>query len=467
MQIHANQTGKFSMKAQKKMQNEDRALENKLNSKIATPNLSDEGPFPFKPLIFGSLAAAFEWYDYALFGYFATIIATQFFPNVDPTLAILSSFSVFATGFIMRPLGAVFFGYIGDRVGRKYALGSSLIMMALPTTLLSFLPTYEMIGFWAPVLLVILRLLQGLAVGGNYGGSFIFTIENAPQSKKGLAGSLASFGTLAGLLLGSGAATLLSSVLSEADMARFGWRIPFFFGILSGIIGLAIRNYVVEENPKVSNKSLEQSPIGDVIQNHSSALLKAITIILLDGVGIYINFVFMTTYATTFLKMATDYVMLINTVTMFILVATIPAFGYLTDIFRTKQLKKDPSCKKIKNPVLNFACLTYLLGSIPLFWWLVEGRSFEALWALQILFAIAMGAVYGSVPVTISQSFPRSIRYTASGLSFNLSVALFGGTSPLLATLLIHETGDFLIPAYILTFVGFLCFIVLRRIRNY
>lgn len=437
--------------------------------KLVTPpnNQSNimEKDFPIKPLVFGSLAAAFEWYDYALFGYFAAIIANQFFPTTDPNTAILSSFAVFATGFAMRPLGAIFFGYIGDRVGRKYALGASLIMMALPTTLLGLLPTYAMIGIWAPILLVILRLFQGLAVGGNYGGSFIFTIENAPASKKGFAGSLASFGTLAGLLLGSGAATLLSALLSEADMTRFGWRIPFFLGSLSGLIGLAIRHYINEDNSQPDNNPLQQTPVQDILHNHISGIVKAMTIIMLDGVGIYIAFVFMTTFATVFLNMPLDSVMLINTATMFVLVAAIPCFGWLADTLRMHSLKRDPSGETIGNPVLTGACYAYIMCSIPLFWWLIDSCSLEALWTFQLVFAIAMGAVYGSVPVTIAQSFPRNVRYTASGLSFNISVALFGGTAPLLATALIKQTDILMIPAFMLTLVGILSLIAVRKTK--
>jgi MHS family proline/betaine transporter-like MFS transporter len=417
--------------------------------------------FPLKPLIFGSLAAAFEWYDYALFGYFAAIIGSQFFPSKDPSLSLLSSFAVFATGFAMRPLGAVLFGHIGDRVGRKYALAASLIMMALPTTLLSFLPTYDMIGIWAPILLVFLRLLQGMAVGGNYGGSFIFTIENAPPHQKGFAGSLASFGTLAGLLLGSGAATHLSSLLNADQMALYGWRIPFFLGSLSGLIGLLIRRLASHDHLSSNKTTLAtQTPLQEIVPHHLGSILQAMVIIMLDGVGVYVAFVFMTTYATSFLKMPMESVLMINTVTMGILVAAIPFFGWLGDRLRGL------TGKNTGNPVLVGACLVYLFLSIPLFWYLIETRTLSALWALQIVFAIAMGAVYGVIPVTVAGSFPKAIRYTASGLSFNISVALFGGTAPLLVTSLINKTGVLMVPAFMLSLVGLLSLIAVKTTKE-
>ena len=299
----------------------------------------------------------------------------------------------------------------------------------------------------------------------DYGGSFIFTIENAPSNKKGLAGSLASFGTLAGLLLGSGAATLLTALLSETDMARFGWRIPFFLGSLSGLIGLAIRHYVVEEHSQTDKDSLQQAPLQDILQHHMSGIVKAMSIIMLDGVGIYIAFVFMTTFATAFLNMPLDSVMLINTVTMFALVAAIPCFGWLADRLRMRKLEQDPSGNTLGNPVLTGACYAYIFLSIPLFWWLIGTCSLQALWAFQLVFALAMGAVYGSVPVTIAQSFPRNVRYTASGLSFNISVALFGGTAPLLATALIKQTDILMIPAFMLTIVGIVGLIAVRKTK--
>jgi MHS family proline/betaine transporter-like MFS transporter len=419
--------------------------------------------FPIKPLVFGALAAAFEWYDYALFGYFATIIGTQFFPNMDASDSILSIFLVFATGFLMRPMGAILFGYVGDRVGRKYALGASLILMALPTALLGLLPTYERIGVWAPVLLVVFRMLQGLAVGGNYGGSYIFTIENAPLSKKGFAGSLASFGTLGGLLLGSGAVTLLSNLLSQEDLHQFGWRIPFILGSLSGLVGIAIRRFVKEDTVVAQKSNLKQTPIQQIFKNHLADVIKAMTIIMLDGVGIYILFVFMTTYASSFLSMPLESVLFINTVTMGILVGVIPIFGWLGDRMRMKTLQENPLQPVKGNPLLVGASCAFIFLSPPLYWWLIETQSTTALWCLQIVFAITMGAVYGAVPITISQSFPRNVRYTASGLSFNLSVALFGGTAPFIVTTLIKQTNILMIPAVIISLVGILSLIAVRK----
>ncbi len=401
-----------------------------------------------KPLLFGSLATAFEWYDYALFGYFAKIISQQFFPSADPITSLLSTFAVFASGFAMRPLGAIFYGYIGDRVGRKYALAASLLTMAAPTTLLGLLPTYESIGIWASVGLVLIRLFQGLAVGGNYGGSFIFVIENVPVHRQGFAGSLASFGTLGGLFLGSGAATLMTAMMSTENLESFGWRIPFLLGSLSAVVGLAIRNYVSEQH---SQPSKDQLPIREVLTHHRASLLRSMGIILLDGVGVYVLFVFMTTYATLFLKMPEESVLFWNTVSMGALVIFIPFFGWLGDKIGAKT-------------VLAGVCLGFTLLAWPLYSWLIDSRSLMALASLQLIFSCLMGAVYGTLPILVTRAFPAHVRYTAAGVSFNVCVAVFGGTAPYVVTSLINTTQNLYVPAIAVVLVGCLAGLSLRKL---
>lgn len=404
-----------------------------------------------KPLLFGSLATAFEWYDYALFGYFANIIGQQFYPSHDPVSSLLATFAVFASGFAMRPLGAVFYGYIGDRVGRKYALAASLLMMAVPTTLLGLLPTYETAGIFASVGLVLVRLLQGLAVGGNYGGSFIFVIEHAPEGRQGFAGSLASFGTLGGLFLGSGAATLLASILSPEDLKNFGWRIPFLLGSLSAVVGFMIRKYIPEQSH--GQPTLQQLPVKEILQDYKATLLRAIGIILLDGVGVYVVFVFMTTFATLFLKLPEESVLFWNTVSMGSLVIFIPLFGWLGDRMGHKK-------------ILNGVCLGFLLLAYPLYHYVITSSQIGALAVLQLAFSVLMGAAYGTLPIMVATAFPQHVRYTAAGLSFNMSVACFGGTAPFVVTTLIDKTASLYVPAIVLSIVGAIGLICLKGMKK-
>ncbi len=410
--------------------------------------------------LLGALSSAFEWYDYALFGYFTTVIAHLFFPSTDPITALLSSFAVFASGFAMRPLGAIIFGYIGDRVGRRHALVLSLALMALPTVFLGLLPTYEHIGIWATYALVLLRLLQGLAVGGNYGGSFIVTIENAPKGYQALAGSLATFGTLGGLFLGSSAVFLATTYLTESDLYQFGWRIPFLLGGFSGLVAYMIRHFIPDE-PSSSAVDVnthhvlqhDHIPIRQIWQHHRNSVLKAIGIILIDGVGIYLALVFMATYATVFLKLPASYVLAISAAAMALLVVCIPFFGYLGDMKGARR-------------ILRYVSIGFLILSLPLYLMLIQNPTIGVFAILQIVFAILIAAAYGVLPVTVVGLFPKNIRYTATGLAFNRSVAAFGGTAPLIIPKLIDTTGALWIPGAALMLVGMISFFCLIRCKE-
>lgn len=401
--------------------------------------------------LLGALSCAFEWYDYALFGYLTTTLATLFFPNNDPKTALIFSFAVFASGFIMRPVGAIFFGYIGDHIGRKRALTLSLFAMAIPTVLLGALPTYTQIGGYAPILLIILRLLQGLAVGGNYGGSFILSIENAPNGQKALAGSLATFGTLGGLFFGSAVILILNMILNEQEVLSFGWRIPFALGGLSTFVAFAIRKYVPEDPPKKTTH--QAAPIKEIMKNQKLDTLKAIGIILIDGVGIYLALVYMTTYATTFLHLPATSVLFVNTIAMGLLVLFIPFFGYLGDRFGAQKI------------LLKVAYIL-LIVSLPLYLLLNAIPHILIFLFLQIVFAMLISAAYGTLPYTVVGIFPKSSRYTATGLAFNISVAAFGGTAPLVVTYLIQKTNWMWTPGAVLSIVGFIGYISIKTLHT-
>lgn len=402
--------------------------------------------------LLGSLASTFEWYDYSLFGYFAPLISQHFFPQNNARLSLLYTFSVFACGFLMRPLGATLFGFIGDRKGRKQALFLSLCCMAAPTTLLALIPNYNSIGYWAPTLLILLRLLQGLAVGGNYGGSVLFVIEHAPPTHKSLAGGFAMFGTLGGLFLGSGSIFILTALLTTDQMVTFGWRIPFLLASLSAIIAYYIHRYAPETS---SVQATVKKPLSIIIDHYLPKVLRSIAIIMLDGVGIYILFVFMTTYATVFLHLPEQQVFLSNTLGMGLLVMLIPFFGHIADQYNPQT-------------IIKYIASAFILLPLPCFIWLTTNPSLWALFSLQLIFAIVISAVYGTLPILIVSTFPREIRYTACGLSFNISVAVFGGTAPFLVTSLIQNTGSLMIPAFFLVIIGIIAYLSSsRRITLY
>lgn len=194
----------------------------------------------------GSIGNLLEWYDFAVFGYFAPFISTQFFPADDAVAALINTFGVFAAGYLVRPIGGVLFGPIGDRLGRAHTLRLSIFVMAVPTTLIAFLPTHAQAGFLAPALLVVLRLALGLSVGGEYIGSCCYLVEAAPAERRGLFGSWVPFGTVAGMLLGSAVATLMHNLLSPEQIQTWGWRLPFLGGVLIGVVGWGMRRGIQE-----------------------------------------------------------------------------------------------------------------------------------------------------------------------------------------------------------------------------
>jgi MHS family proline/betaine transporter-like MFS transporter len=398
----------------------------------------------YKNIAAGALATMFEWYDYAVYGYFAVIIGKNFFPHADKIMEIMSAFAVFATGFIMRPFGAIFFGYIGDRLGRRKALSLSVVMMAIATCLLGVIPTYQQIGILAPIVLVIIRLVQGLALGGNYGGSFVFAIEHAHANKRGFAGSLTMVGVIVGFLLGSGMAVIFSKLLSEADLQEWGWRIPFLLGLVALFVGVYIQNHTEEtadfKSKKSSTNEAAQLPIITIFKQYKKNIAQAMGFLLFDLVGFHVLFSFMTTYLTTYAKMPLQVALQINTANLFCMVLCIPIFGMAADRVGYKK-------------IMYFVALSFLILSYPAFVIFSQGNVVQC-WLMQLLFAIVMAAVYGVLPVAIVELFPVDVRYSASSFVCNISAAIFGGTAPWFSTWLIYKTELLTAPAFYLILIS-------------
>ncbi len=409
----------------------------------------------YKNIIAGSLASMFEWYDYAVYGYFAVIIGKNFFPHADKIMEIMSAFAVFATGFIMRPLGSTLFGYIGDRVGRRKALSLSVFMMAIATCLLGIIPTYQQVGIFAPILLVTIRLFQGLAVGGNYGGSFVFAIEHAHPNKRGFAGSLVAVGVIVGFLMGSAIAGLFSNVLNENDLQEWGWRIPFLLGLIALFAGVYIQKHT-EETPyfqsmKATIQEKTQLPITTIFKEQKQKIAQAVGFILFDVVGIYVLFSFMTTYFTTYTNISAQTALQMNTINLLCMVLCIPLFGIAADKFGYKK-------------IMYFAAGAFLIASYPAFVMFSQGQVLQC-WLIQLFFAIVMAAVYGVLPVAIVELFPVDVRYSASSFVCNVSAAIFGGTAPWFSTWLIYKTKLLTAPAFYLMLVSIFGFIAIRSMQ--
>ncbi len=402
-------------------------------------------------LIAGSSGNVLEWYDFTVYGFLATIIGTQFFPNEDKTIQLISTFGIFAAGYLMRPLGGVVFGYIGDKYGRKKALLYSVLLMAIPTTLMAFLPTYESIGWYAALLLVVLRLLQGLSVGGEFTNSMSFLAEKAPEGRRGFFSSFSTFGVFGGMLMGSGVASLVSSLLNVGQMHEFGWRIPFLFGAVIGIVGLLLRRGMGEEKHFVDiNEHFEskKSPLSEFWSDHKFVGLKIVILSWALGVSVYLLFIFLPSFLHTFHNVKPDEALSSHTIAIVLLMLMIPYFGYLNDKIGRKRV--------LFISLSGFVLLSYPLFSLMFF------NSFRAILTAMLIFAVLQAMFQSVMPALMSEMLPTRVRCTGLSVSYNVSMALFGGTTPLVCTWLVKVSGgNVWMPAYYLIFVSIIAIITL------
>jgi MHS family proline/betaine transporter-like MFS transporter len=380
-------------------------------------------------LLAGMVGNGLEWYDFALYGNFATIISDLFFPSQDQYVRMIATYGIFAIGFFARPLGAVFFGYIGDTYGRKASLTLSILMMAVPTACIGLLPTYQSIGIWAPVLLAVVRLLQGISVAGQFSGAIAFVVEHAPVGKRGFAGSTTILSLCAGMLLGSFVATLFTRLLTHEQLYSWGWRIPFLLGLIIAYVGFFIRHHTTEspQYEKARDEGmLSKTPVKDLFSNHLVELLRGIGVYMSVTVPFYILTVFLISFLAKDLGHPEKDALLINTLCMCVLMAMVPFTGALSDRVGRKRL-------------LMATTVAYFITAWPIFWLLTQ-PGFYTPFAGQMLMTVVVGFYIGAAPAVFVELFPTSIRYTGMALSYNICAALFGGTAPMVATWMIEKT---------------------------
>ena len=389
----------------------------------------------FKVLCSAMLGNALEWYDYGLYAQFAGIIATTFFP--DTPLSQLLTFAVFAAGFFVRPLGGVVFGYIGDKLGRTAALTVGIITMAIPTAAIGFLPSYETIGIAAPIILTLVRLVQGFSLGGEFSGCIAYIVENAPASSRAFAGSAAFVSMCMGMLLGSVTASFTREIFSPEDLEAWGWRIPFIAGFAIGLVGLYIRSCLKESvvyQSAVESGNLSRTPLRDVLVQYRSILLVSVGIYLTVTVPYYTVTVYMETFLQGLAFRAAEASDVSRWMLMTMIVA-LPCSAYLSD-------------KIGRKPVMTFGCFAFISLSYPLFWYMTNSLDIGCVrWAACGLAALA-GIYMGPVPTVLVESFPTKVRFTGVALSYNLSAAIFGGTLPMVAITLTEMFADQKVVAY-------------------
>ncbi|MEU6808029.1 glycine betaine/L-proline transporter ProP [Streptomyces sp. NPDC046831] len=396
-----------------------------------------------------SLGNAMEWFDFGIYSYLAVTIGQVFFPSGDDTVQLLSSFATFAVSFLVRPLGGLVFGPMGDKIGRKKVLALTMIMMAIGTFAIGLIPSYATIGFWAPALLILFRLVQGFSTGGEYGGASTFIAEYAPDRRRGFYGSFLELGTLAGYVGAAGLVTLLTAALGDDGMESWGWRVPFLVAGPIGLVGLYLR-LRLDETPafrKLEEGSthraseaasgVETTAKGDVariFRDYWPTLVLCVCLVGAYNITDYMLLSYMPTYLSDEMGYSETHGLLILIVTMVVLMLLVNTVGRLSDRVGRK-------------PLLMGGMLGFLVLSLPSFL-LVQQGSLAAVAAGMLMLGLSLVCLLGTMSAALPALFPTPVRYGSLSIGYNVSASLFGGTTPLVITALISVTGSKLMPAY-------------------
>ncbi|AYR19231.1 MFS transporter [Alcaligenes faecalis] len=387
----------------------------------APPGLDPAPVSRVRTIVAGSVGNAVEWFDWTIYASFAIFFSSQFFPDGNETTALLASFGIFAVGFFMRPIGGWLLGIFSDRYGRKAALGLTILMMAAGSLIIAVTPTYAAIGLAAPLLLTLARLLQGLSLGGEYASATTFLTEMAPPHRRGFYSSFVFFSAAVGILAASAVGWVLTTWLSRAEMAEWGWRIPFLLGALGGVAGLWIRRSIPETEAFSESKKtgVEKQPLRTLLREYPVEVLRIIGFSILTTFAFYIFVAYVPTYAIRHVQADPKVAFAANTVALIVFMVVQPLFGALSDRIGRK-------------PQLIVFAAGYLFFFYPLMSTL--GPSFGSILTVE-LFGLVLYAMYTSIgPAIMSEQFPTSVRAVGIGAPYNLMVALLGGTTPYLLT---------------------------------
>jgi MHS family proline/betaine transporter-like MFS transporter len=394
-------------------------------SDIGQVNTASAAPWTMRRVVTaGVIGNVLEWYDFAVYGFFAPILAAKFFPAADPRVSLLAAFGAFAVGFLMRPVGAALFGHIGDRYGRARALLFSVAMMAIPTVLMGLLPTYDMIGIAAALLIVLLRMCQGIAVGGEFTASIVFLAENAPARRRGFFSSFAMFGATTGTMLGSAVGALLTSALSPEALASWGWRAAFVSGILVAVVGIVIRRGMFD----APGKETLASPLTVAFREHPGQVARVLGLNVASAATYYTLFVYAASWVAQTTKIGRPVALDITTVTILTFLVVLPIAAWLSDRVGRKA-------------VLLTGMTACLLLAYPLVTWMHDGVM-PTTAAAQMAFGALLALQMAAIPAAMCEMFPHGVRVSAVSVGYGLAYAIFGGTAPAVAQWLINRSGS-------------------------
>lgn len=405
-------------------------------------------PIKTRQILAAVIGNALEWYDFVVYGFMTVIISRLFFPSDSEYASLLIAMATFGVGFFMRPVGGVLIGMYADRRGRKAALQLIILLMTISIAMIAFAPTYAAIGVAAPVLIVIARLLQGVATGGEFASATAFLIESAPPGRRGLFGSLQMVGQSVAALGGATAGMLITQGLSPEQIDSWGWRLPFLVGLLIGPVGLWMRRHLEETDAFVEAARAPAARIGlmTLLRTHLRAVLVCFGLVLASTIMFYVVLIYMPTYAKTQLHMSLNDAFTAQVAGLCFLTVLIPLFGWLADRIG-------------RRPVLMLAATLYFVLPYPLLGWVLAEPTLLRLTVMQLVLCSAIAVGFGPISTALAEQFPVRQRSTGLAIAYNVAVMLFGGFAQLIVTWLIGVTGTPLAAAYYVMFgavVGFI-----------
>jgi MHS family proline/betaine transporter-like MFS transporter len=391
-----------------------------------------------------ALGNAMEWFDFGVYSYLAVTLGRVFFPSSSPSAQLIATFGTFAAAFVVRPIGGMVFGPLGDRIGRQRVLAMTMILMACGTFAIGLIPSYASIGVAAPLLLLAARLVQGFSTGGEYGGAATFIAEFATDRRRGFLGSFLEFGTLIGYVLGAGSVALLSATLSQHALLDWGWRVPFFVAGPLGLVGLFIR-MKLEETPAfrreaeardAAEHARPKPTLRALLSQQLRPLLLCVGLVLIFNVTDYMALSYLPSYLSATLHFDETRGLFLVLVVMVLMMPMTLAFGHLSDLVGRK-------------PVMMIGCVGLFALSVPALI-LIQTASLVPVFFGMLMLGTLLSCFTGAMPSALPALFPTPIRYGALAIGFNVSVSLFGGTTPLVAAWLVNTTHDLMMPAYYL-----------------
>ena len=396
-----------------------------------------------KSVVAGSIGVLVHWFDWAVYAYMASTISKIFFPESDETAALLATFAVFAVSFFVRPIGAIIFGRLGDKLGRKQTLSIVIFAMAISTLVLGLLPGYGAIGIWAPILLIATRIVQGLAAGGEFGSAAAFLGEFSPAKKRGFGVSWLEFGSLLGFLLASFVVYLLNQAFDAATIQAWAWRIPFLITVPLGLIGLYIRRKI-EDTPEFEQlqalETVSHAPVKEVFTRNWKEFIQTCGMEIFMNVTFYVVLVYLFTYQEVQLGVDEGNAALLSTLASALGLVIVPLAGIASD-------------KVGRKPVLMTAAVALTLLSVPLFM-LMSIREDWAVFVSTLGLALILAIILGTHAVTVVELFPTRTRQTGLSIAYAVTAALFAGTAPYVLTWLLDLTKNDVLPGIFLAVVG-------------